>query len=215
MLSPLEQNALACENECRGCEWNADAGMCDFGENQCKKYGLKRYKLENTGRHTIHNCKAYPGQKLAELVFGTTVTRSFIRAGAEVEEALYLDKLRNVTDKYFPVFGPVIPISVAEDLIFKTGEIAANLGKDQAKVILKLGGETVDNAHKLIKGDIDKEMIIFAITLGPRYIAGMTHAMGKGVYRFSKTMIRGFKNFDFKMFIPGYSAYALGKSIFR
>lgn len=217
MLSPLEQNDITCVEECKGCEWNVDAGMCDFGKNHCKRFGLKRYALEDTGKHTIHNCKAYPGQKLAELVFGTTITRSFIRAGVEVEEALYLDKLRGVTNKLFPAFGPHTPISVAEDLVFKTGEMVVHIGKEATMLTLKMGGESVDNVHKMINDprNIDKDMIIYAITLGPRYIAGMYKAVGGGVVKFTKGIIRDYKNFDFKVFIPGYNAYQLGKAIFR
>ena len=54
-----------------GVKYNYETGMCDFTREYCSRYGM-----EFKGG----DCKLRPGQGVAELIFGKTVTREFIRA---------------------------------------------------------------------------------------------------------------------------------------
>lgn len=53
-----------------GVRFDYETGVCDFTKKFCRRYGLE---FKN------NNCKLKPGQRVAELIFGTTVTRGFIR----------------------------------------------------------------------------------------------------------------------------------------
>ena len=54
-----------------GVKYNYETGMCDFTREYCSRYGM-----EFKGG----DCKLRPGQGVAELIFGKTVTREFVRA---------------------------------------------------------------------------------------------------------------------------------------
>jgi hypothetical protein len=54
-----------------GVKYNYETGMCDFTREYCSRYGME-FKGSD--------CKLRPGQGVAELIFGKTVTREFIRA---------------------------------------------------------------------------------------------------------------------------------------
>ena len=54
-----------------GVKYNYENGMCDFTREYCSRYGM-----EFKGG----DCKLRPGQGVAELIFGKTVTREFVRA---------------------------------------------------------------------------------------------------------------------------------------
>lgn len=53
-----------------GTRFNFDTGICEFSKDMCKRYGL-----EFKG----NDCKPRPGQDVAELIFGTTITRAYIK----------------------------------------------------------------------------------------------------------------------------------------
>jgi hypothetical protein len=54
-----------------GVEFEYDTGICKFTREYCSRYGLE---------FSNNNCKLRPGQYVAELIFGKTVTRDIIRA---------------------------------------------------------------------------------------------------------------------------------------
>lgn len=53
-----------------GTRFNFDTGVCEFSKDMCKRYGLE---FKN------NDCKPRPGQEVAELIFGTTITRAYIK----------------------------------------------------------------------------------------------------------------------------------------
>ena len=53
-----------------GTRFNFDTGVCEFSKDMCKRYGLE---FKN------NDCKPRPGQGVAELIFGTTITRAYIK----------------------------------------------------------------------------------------------------------------------------------------
>ena len=53
-----------------GTRFNYDTGVCEFSRDMCKRYGLE---FKN------NDCKLKPGQNVAEMIFGTTITRASIR----------------------------------------------------------------------------------------------------------------------------------------
>jgi hypothetical protein len=54
-----------------GVKYEYETGVCKFTEVYCRRYGLE---FKN------NDCKTRPGQYVAELIFGQTITRGFIRA---------------------------------------------------------------------------------------------------------------------------------------
>ena len=54
-----------------GVKYNYETGMCDFTREYCSRYGME-FKGSD--------CKLRPGQGVAELIFGKTVTREVVRA---------------------------------------------------------------------------------------------------------------------------------------
>lgn len=63
-----------------GVRFNHDTGTCTYTGAYCSKMGLKHVG----GRLT--DCKLRPGQKIAEMIFGTTVTRGVIKAANKVKQ---------------------------------------------------------------------------------------------------------------------------------
>lgn len=53
-----------------GTRFNFDTGVCEFSKELCKRYGLE---FKN------NDCKPSPGQDVAELIFGKTITRAYIK----------------------------------------------------------------------------------------------------------------------------------------
>ena len=62
-----------------GVRFNHDTGTCTYTGSYCSKMGLKHVG----GRLT--DCKLRKGQKVAEMIFGTTVTRGVIKAANKVK----------------------------------------------------------------------------------------------------------------------------------
>ena len=54
-----------------GVSFQYDTGVCKFTREYCSRYGLK---------FSDNDCKTRPGQGFAELIFGETITKEFIRA---------------------------------------------------------------------------------------------------------------------------------------
>ena len=64
--------------------WNDKHQLCDYSESYCKKMGLKvksyrRKAFPGDAGEIIKSCVMFPGQGVAEMIFGTTITRSFIK----------------------------------------------------------------------------------------------------------------------------------------
>jgi hypothetical protein len=53
-----------------GTRFNFDTGVCEFSKELCERYGLE---FKN------NDCKPSPGQDAAELIFGKTITRAYIK----------------------------------------------------------------------------------------------------------------------------------------
>jgi len=53
-----------------GVRFDYETGMCKFTRDFCRRYGME---------FSNNNCKLKPGQGIAEMIFGTTVTRGVIR----------------------------------------------------------------------------------------------------------------------------------------
>ena len=73
MLSPLGWSKEACTPE-KG-TWHEDNAMCSFSNRYCTHNGLKTHRMRNG----INNCIMYPGQRIAEMFFGKTITRTYLR----------------------------------------------------------------------------------------------------------------------------------------
>src|SRR6056300_92167 len=63
-----------------GVRLDPNTGTCRFTPQYCKKMGMKY----DGGGDT--NCKNYPGQKVAEMIFGTTVTRGAIKTANDAKK---------------------------------------------------------------------------------------------------------------------------------
>lgn len=63
-----------------GVRFDPNTGTCRFTQSYCKKMGMKY----DGGGDT--DCKNYPGQKVAEMIFGTTVTRGAIKTANDAKK---------------------------------------------------------------------------------------------------------------------------------
>jgi len=72
----------------QGVRFDPNTGTCRFTSNYCKKMGMK---YDGGG---LTDCKNYPGQKVAELIFGTTVTRGAIKTANDAKKTIK----KNVSD---------------------------------------------------------------------------------------------------------------------
>lgn len=70
----IEKNGEIIRPGLYGVTYNYDRSDCNYTGEYCERFGLQYDSGKN-------ECKMYPGQSQAELIFGTTVTRDFIRAG--------------------------------------------------------------------------------------------------------------------------------------
>jgi len=64
----------------QGVRFDPNTGTCRFTSQYCKKMGMKY----DSGGDT--DCKNYPGQKVAEMIFGTTVTRGAIKTANDAKK---------------------------------------------------------------------------------------------------------------------------------
>ena len=67
-----------------GVFFDSTTGRCRYTYPYCNRMGLE-YKRGASGQG---DCQPYPGQSAAEAVFGTTITRAFIRFGQSFERVL-------------------------------------------------------------------------------------------------------------------------------
>ena len=66
----------------QGVRFDPNTGTCRFTSQYCTKMGMKY----DGGGDT--DCKNYPGQKVAEMIFGTTVTRGAIKTANDVKKTV-------------------------------------------------------------------------------------------------------------------------------
>ena len=98
-----------------GVRFNMETGMCDFTKKFCDRYGL-----EFKG----NNCKTRPGQKFAETVLGTTITRASIREWERRKDLIRSgDPLKIAEAYYLTVFDPTgLGTAGVKKLIKELGE---------------------------------------------------------------------------------------------
>jgi hypothetical protein len=66
----MKSTSTGVDPKALGTRFNFDTGVCEFSKKMCDRYGL-----EFKG----NDCKPRPGQGVAELIFGTTITRAYIK----------------------------------------------------------------------------------------------------------------------------------------
>jgi hypothetical protein len=207
MISPLSENAQVCKNESHGSRWDPNAGMCDFSQNHCDRYGLKRTKLSGMDPHRIHNCEMYPGAEFAEFIFGTTITRSAIRGMQTVEETLYLDKMNEFSKKYLPLYN--VNRVIAEHFVLKTADIGTKILMDLGQAafdtvvmairrLSDMGERVVDNVHKIVNNPLvvfeDPRLILDIITKGLEDVVGLIMHITDVLFNVTITITRHIAN---------------------
>mgnify|MGYP006906265711 CR=1 FL=1 len=184
LMSPLMENADTCKKESHGSTWNEHAGMCDFSKAHCDRYGMKHYKMEDIEGHDIHNCQLYPGQSIAEFVFGSTITKTTIRGFVSAQEALYLDKIRELGEKYIPMFD-VLTFQLQRDLMIQSVEMTLefakhmtiDLAKKAVRDVSRFGRRAFKDIHSIITNPRvifeDPMIIIDIIGDGLKMVVGL------------------------------------------
>ena len=77
-ISPLYQIYKKCQGMEHGVKFNSDTGLCQFTQPYCHRYGLD-FKF-NT-EHQAYDCNLSGHQRVAESIFGTSITRTFRGGG--------------------------------------------------------------------------------------------------------------------------------------
>lgn len=82
-MSPLLSIQQTCEDMGYGVEFNQSKGYCNLTQKYCSRFGLTYFYNKDLG---VYDCKLGTSQKVAESIFGTTVTRSIKRLGGSNEQ---------------------------------------------------------------------------------------------------------------------------------
>ena len=69
-MRQLKGSSTSVNPKALGTRFDFDSGVCQFSKEYCRRYGLE---FKN------NDCKLKPGQNVAEMIFGKTVTRATIR----------------------------------------------------------------------------------------------------------------------------------------
>ena len=69
-MRQLKGSSTSVNPKALGTRFDFDSGVCQFSKEYCRRYGLE---FKN------NDCKPKPGQNVAEMIFGKTVTRATIR----------------------------------------------------------------------------------------------------------------------------------------
>lgn len=77
-ISPLYQIMKKCEGMEHGVTFNSENGLCQFTQPYCHRYGLD-YKFNS--QYQAYDCNLSGHQRVAESIFGTTITRTFRGGG--------------------------------------------------------------------------------------------------------------------------------------
>jgi hypothetical protein len=123
MVSPLGWSKEACTSD-KG-QWDEDEAMCSFNTRYCTHNGLKPKRMKNG----INNCVMYPGQKIAEMFFGKTITRHYIRTHNPESYKALLDGDLSLLKSYGEIlaFLQLGPFGMALGIGFKLGGVNVNL----------------------------------------------------------------------------------------
>lgn len=135
ILSGLRNDRDMCEGKGT---WDQDKGMCSYDSTYCSKKGLKK---KFNGRYGVNDCVTLPGQDIAEMIFGTTVTRFGIKFANEYHK--FNMKVGKTLLKYG--LDPLATLDLLED----AGKLALKHGKDVALKGLRLGKEGIDKLGEI------------------------------------------------------------------
>ncbi len=143
-----------------GVRFNHDTGTCTYTGSYCSKMGLKHVG----GRLT--DCKLRKGQKIAEMIFGTTVTRGVIRASTKLKKRakdLFSGNpkkmLNAALDNVLDPFGLGLPhvkyakqaAKAAAKVAQKAAKAAAAAGKAAAKAAGRAAKKAARGAQRAAK----------------------------------------------------------------
>ena len=64
-----------------GVTFNNDTGVCNYTKSYCERFGLKYKSSVKSGDITFSDCTELPGEELASLIFGTTLTHGAVFLG--------------------------------------------------------------------------------------------------------------------------------------
>ncbi len=143
-----------------GVRFNHDTGTCIYTNSWCGKMGMKHVG----GRLT--DCKLRKGQKVAEMIFGTTVTRGAIKAANKLKNRAKdmfsgnpKKMLNAALDQVLDPFGLGLPTSkyakkavkAAAKAAQKAAKAAAAGAKAAAKAASKVARKAAEGAKKAAK----------------------------------------------------------------
>ena len=80
------------------------------------------------------------------------------------------------------------------------GEIVVELGYEFGKRVFAQGKRSVEITHDLLKGDVDKDMIIDSLLSGPRTLLAMGRLFHQGVREFTRDLIENAE--DYVQYMP-------------
>jgi len=123
MISPLRWSKEACTSD-KG-QWDEDEAMCSFSSRYCTHNGLNAKRMQNG----INNCVMYPGQRIAEMFFGKTITRHYIRMHDPESYKALLDGDLSLLKSYGEIlaFLSLGPFGWALGIGFKLGGVDVDL----------------------------------------------------------------------------------------
>ena len=137
-----------------GVRLDPNTGTCRFTQQYCKKMGMKYDGSGDT------NCKNYPGQKVAEMVFGTTVTRAGIKTANDAKKNIK-QNLKDITsgDPKKMAKGAAKMLLDPFGINQKIGKAGLKAGKSVAKGAIKsvkqnLKDITSGNPKKMAKAAV-------------------------------------------------------------
>lgn len=143
-----------------GVRFNHDTGTCIYTNSWCSKMGLKHVG----GRLT--DCKLRKGQKIAEMIFGTTVTRGAIKASNKLKNRAKdmfsgnpKKMLNAALDQVLDPFGLGLPpakyakkaVKAAAKAAKQAAKAAAAGAKAAAKAASKAARKAAEGAQKAAK----------------------------------------------------------------
>lgn len=71
-----------------GVTFNDDTGVCNYTKNYCERFGLKYKGSVTVGDITFPDCTELPGEELASLIFGTTLTHGAVFLGEKAIDGI-------------------------------------------------------------------------------------------------------------------------------
>jgi hypothetical protein len=96
-LGSVVEHCLELNKHYNGVTFNYETGYCDYTSDFCKSYGM---------RFRNNDCELYPGQDLAQIVFGTTVTNFSIIVGNKARD--FYNKIADAVGDGVDTVGGVV-----------------------------------------------------------------------------------------------------------